>query len=67
MSVTNIASPDDISGLTRAQIEDILHSNFVPFCASDSEDQLADALLLLWTETKQNAGRRDTLLSFCVE
>ncbi|XP_062512365.1 ephrin type-A receptor 4-A-like [Corticium candelabrum] len=47
-AVANIESMDDIVGLKRELVEDILHCNFVDFDSSASLEELADQLRMLW-------------------
>jgi hypothetical protein len=56
LSLTDIKCLDDVNDLRKEEIEDILHSNFVSFDASDSVDRLASKLQGLWSDTK---SRRD--------
>ncbi|XP_062513344.1 fibroblast growth factor receptor 4-like [Corticium candelabrum] len=53
MSITEIKCAEDITELERDAIEDILHSNFVPFKSTQDVGELANELLRLWKETQQ--------------
>ena len=53
MSITDIKCAEDITELERDAIEDILHSNFVPFKSTQDFGELANELFRLWKETQQ--------------
>ncbi|XP_062511928.1 tyrosine-protein kinase HTK16-like isoform X2 [Corticium candelabrum] len=52
ISVTDISSIDDIEKLSREEMEDVLHSNFVSVAVALSTAELADKLRSLWVDKK---------------
>ena len=68
MSVMDIKELGDMENLKPDEMADILHSNFVQIDSWSSHEELADKLLLLYTEMQRKPGveERKTGLSMSV-
>jgi hypothetical protein len=59
LGLSDIQSVDEVNSLRKEEVEDILHSNFVPIQRCTSVETVADRLRILWL--KRHCSRNSSI------